>query len=107
MSVNNILLIGNNNTLVLNGLRNADADEFINSAAVLATLKDLNDSDVIGQTWPVVLSYIPYSQGNYRAILNSDINVSHDQHYKLTITAQGDGLTAIWTVIVTAHIRRK
>lgn len=103
----NVLLIGNDNSLELNGLRNAITDAFVNGATVAAVLKDMKGVDLAGQTWPLTLPYVAASDGCYRAILEDSLTLKHDQNYKLQIAAQGDGLTATWEAIIKAEIRRK
>lgn len=104
---NNVLLIANDNTLELNGLRNATLDYFVQDALVAAELRDMTNNPVAGQDWPVSLDYVPDSNGVYRTVLENTLVLSHEQHYKLHIAAQGDGLTGSWEAIIKAQIRRK
>ncbi|MEQ1636708.1 MAG: hypothetical protein ABL903_08440 [Methylococcales bacterium] len=103
----NVLLIGNDNSLELNGLRNAITDAYVNDAMVAAVLKDMAGIDLPGQPWPLVLPYVAASDGCYRGILQDTLTLKHDQHYRLQIAAQGDGLTATWEAVIKAEIRRK
>lgn len=103
----NVLLIANDNSLEVNGLRNAISGAFVNAAAVTATLKDMKDVDIVGQLWPLALPYVAASDGCYRGILGNALALTHGQHYKLQIAAVGDGLTALWEAVIKAETRRK
>lgn len=105
MSIENILLIANSNTLELNGLRNAVAGGFVNTATVIATLKDSKGVDVTGQVWPATLNYVADSDGCYRLLLPPNLVIEHNKRYQLTLIAQGDGLTAQWDNFIKATRR--
>ena len=105
MSIEAVLLIANSNTLELNGLRNAVAGGFLNTATVAATLQNSNGEDVPGQTWPATLNYVADSNGCYRLLLPASLSLENNQRYKLTLAAQGDGLTAKWTNFIKATQR--
>lgn len=106
MSIENVLLIANSNTLELNGLRNAVEGGFVNSATVVATLQDAQGVDVVGQVWPATLNYVADSDGCYRLLLADDLVITKNKRYKLILVAQGDGLTARWEDFIQAKIRR-
>jgi len=105
MSTENILLIANSNMLELNGLHNAVTNTFVNSATVVATLQDSQGVDVVGETWPVTLSYVSGTNGCYRVLLDPSIVLTDGDRYRLQLTAQGDGLTAQWDDYIRAKIR--
>lgn len=102
MSTEAILLIANSNVVELLGLRNALADEFLSTALVVATL-ETNKGVVIADA--VVLSATD-EPGCYRSLLAPDLPIVEDQRYKLTLHAQGAGLTAQWVTYVQAKTRR-
>lgn len=108
-SINDLytILIGNNNVLEINGIKNPLIGHYINNAIVTATLSTLSDVPVTGQTWPINATYIPNTDGCYNAELPPALNLFHDKSYKLHIRAAGNGLIADWQVILTAKIRRK
>ncbi len=101
----NVLLIANTNLLELNGLRNAATNSFINTATVLATLQDAKGIDVVGQTWPFTLDYLPGTDGCYQAFLDADLTLDKTKTYTLTVVVQGDALDAKWTQQIKAKQR--
>jgi hypothetical protein len=101
-----IILIDNTNLLELSGLRNPLKRDFINSAVVAATLQDAKGGDVAGQVWPTILHHVDDSDGVYRAPLSANLTLIDKKQYKLTIAAQGEGLTGRWETFITAQIRR-
>lgn len=105
MSTEQILLIANSNTLELNGLRNAVAGGFVNTATVVATLEDAKGNEVTGQVWPAILNYVADSNGCYQLLLDAGLTLIKDKRYKLILTAQGDGLTANWETFIQAKVR--
>ena len=98
-----ILLIANSNTLELLGLRNNITGSYINTATVAASLETLRGVSV--QAEPIVLTYVADSDGCYRALLDADISIENNTRYKLTMTAQGEGLKATWEDYIQAKIR--
>lgn len=105
MSTEQIILIANSNTLELNGLRNQVMGGFINTATVVASLKDSAGVDVAGQSWPVILNYVSGTDGNYRALFEPTLELIPFRCYTLDLVAQGDGLTASWSVLIQAQNR--
>jgi hypothetical protein len=100
-----VLLIGNDNVVSLDGLRNGIDAAFINGAAVTATLTTLSGEAVVGQTFPAAMEYVPDSNGVYRLMLRSTLAMVNGHYYKLTISAIGNGLTASWTQLYKATLR--
>jgi hypothetical protein len=106
----NVLLIANDNSLELNGLRNAITGEFVNGATVVAMLMGMHGEALMQ---PMPIPYVADSEGCYRVVLfvspqgDDGLALQHDQHYKLQIAAQGNGLNAFWEAIIKAQIRRK
>jgi hypothetical protein len=99
------LLIGNDNSLTLDGLRNGESGEFINSAVVMATLTTMAGAVVPGQTFPAPMQYVTDSQGCYRLILKGALTLVNGQYYKVQVSADGGGLKAAWTLIYKAVAR--
>lgn len=102
MSTESILLIANSNVVELLGLRNALSDEFLSTALVVATL-ETNKGVVIADAVVMTATDDP---GCYRSLLAPDLPIVEDQRYKLTLHAQGAGLTAKWDTYVQAKTRR-
>lgn len=104
MSIN-ALLIANSNLLEVNGLRNVATNGFMNTATVLATLQDAKGVDVVGETWPFSLDYVPSSDGCYQAVLDVGLTIEKNKAYTLTVVVQGEGLDAKWTQQIKAKVR--
>lgn len=66
------LLIGSDNTLKVDALRDAD-DVYVNDATVTAQVTDSTDSNV-GSA--VTLDYVATSNGNYRGVLDSTVSAN-------------------------------
>lgn len=97
------LYVGNDNVLTLSGLQNSVDDSYINNATVTVTLVDSDGNSVSGETWPVTLSYVSGSDGNYRATLADTISASADTAYRARVTADGGaGLKGYWEIPVYA-----
>jgi hypothetical protein len=65
--------IANTNILELRGLKDSLTEAFINDADVTVTLKD-EDGDEIGSvSWPISMSYVVNSDGDYRGVLSADL----------------------------------
>lgn len=81
-----VLLIGNDQTLELKGLRDANG-AFIAGATADAVLYESDGvTEVSGASWPLTLSYIG-KRGTYRAQLPTSLNVVNDRRYELKLTA--------------------
>jgi hypothetical protein len=63
-----------------------DVLEFINDAAITATVKDSNDAEVSGQSWPLALAYETGSDGNYSGIISADANLSAGDEVTVNVT---------------------
>jgi len=63
------IYLSNDNLLSIEGLKNSSSGSYLNDATVTATLKDSGGTTVTGQTFPVTLSYIAQTNGNYQATL--------------------------------------
>jgi hypothetical protein len=80
-----LLYDGNDNLIRLTGAYTIDQDTdqpayLTDSATVGVTLIDLlTDDDVVGETWPVSLTYVAGSQGDFVGVLRDGITVSPGQ----------------------------
>jgi hypothetical protein len=83
------VFVANTNVLDLIGLKSEIEGTFINGAAVSVTVTDTSDAEVAGETWPLVMSYIAASSGNYRAILSDTLPLVPKTGYVAHITANG------------------
>lgn len=92
-----IALVGNDNILELDALKNEAAGTFLNSATVTVTVVDSSGTNVAGQSWPTTLDYVADSDGKYRATLEDVAVFVHGSLYTAKITADGgSGLKGFW-----------
>lgn len=57
------------------------------SASVSVTLLDwLTGEEVAGETWPLALTYIPGSQGDFHTVLRDTLTVTLGQLLRMTLT---------------------
>lgn len=98
--------IANSLVLDLIGLRSHVEETFINNATVTVTVKDKAGTDVLGATWPLSMAYVAASDGDYRAILPSTLEMLKNKIYTAFIDADGGGeRIGHWEFAVTAVIR--
>jgi hypothetical protein len=69
----------------------------INTAAVIATLKDAGGAEVPGETWPVTLTYITASAGVYRRQLGANVQLEIGQKYTVEFQATDASVPAPYT----------
>ncbi len=101
-----VIFIDNDNLIELIGLKDIALNTFVNDATVLVTLTDTAGVEVVGQSWPVTLTYVTASDGNYRAVLEDGLVLLSGRKYTAVITADAGGdLLGKWTVKPTAKIR--
>lgn len=101
------LYIDNDNVLTLVGLQNSVSAAYLNAATVAVTLTDADDTEISGETWPLTMSYVSGSDGNYRATLPDTLTgLTTLDELSATITADaGAGLAAKWVIPLTAKTR--
>jgi len=81
--------VANTNVLELLGLKSNIEGTFINDATVAVTIKDSAGEEVEGETWPLTMTYVGSSDGDYRAILDDELPFLNKKNYKAIITADG------------------
>ena len=81
----------------LNKLRNTLTPEPLNTATVTVTLTDtVTGTALVGETWPVTLTYVPASDGRYEATLDYDLAVTEGQRVTATYTVVHGLLRRVW-----------
>lgn len=101
------LYLGNDMALEVDALRDQATSSYINGATVAVTLKDMDGTNVTGETWPLSLPYVSSSNGKYRATLAYNLGVSVNERYVATITVDaGAGKRARWDADVVVAPRR-
>lgn len=91
-----VIFESNSNTIIVDELRKASDDTYVNDATISLTLKDANGDDVTGETWPVAGSYISGSNGRYQANMSSSVNISAGDRVTAEITATSGSLVGFW-----------
>lgn len=100
------LYISNDNRIKYIGLKDADGN-YQNAATVEVTLNDSNGNALSGQTWPLALSYVAGSNGDYQEVLQDTISGLKDgDQLTAVIDITSAGLTANYQLPVTAEIRK-
>ena len=101
-----IILVDNDNVIQVTGLKNLVDDTYQNSATVTVTLKDSDGVDVVGETWPLTLTYVASSNGNYGANLADTLSLVDGCKYTGTVIADaGANGKAQWEEEVIARTR--
>lgn len=77
-----------------------------NDAVVKVTLLDNAGNSVAGQTWPLVLAYVPGSNGHYRGVLKYTLEVTHGQALEADVDVTAGGLRYRELRRVVAEINR-
>lgn len=99
------LYIDNDNRIKLVGLADAD-NTYQNSATVQVTLKDDQGNNLAGQTWPLALSYVAASNGDYKEVLQDTISgLTNGDDITAVVDVESGGLTAHWEIPVKAGTR--
>jgi len=103
-----VLLIGNDQTIEVLGLKDEVTGDFINGLvdAVTAHVKNKDGSNVGGETWPITLDYITGSDGDYRGNLDDAMELVNNRTYAIEIRVDaGAGLKAFWKFYRMAQYR--
>lgn len=84
--------IGSDQLLTVSGLKDPVTNAFVNTATVRATMYHADGTtQVVGQPWPLVLSYAPASSGNYAGILEDGRELVDGRTYWIELTADAGG----------------
>lgn len=101
-----IIFVANTNLLQLLELKNEQDNTFQNTAAVTVTIQDENGVNVVGQTWPLTLPFVPASNGNYEERLPSTVTLLGAKCYTAIIDADaGGGLIGHWEIPLKVVVR--
>jgi hypothetical protein len=91
-----IVYISTDNVIKVSGLRDAITDTYQNAAAVTVTMYDSADAEVVGETWPLALTYVPASNGDYIATLVDTLTLTTGEYTVEVIANAGAGLNRTW-----------
>jgi len=100
-----IIWIANDNLLRLRGLKNKKTGAYENSAVVTARIVNSGGSDVVGQGWPVTLTYVANSNGDYDATLEDALVLTNLASYTAKVWAVSSGLQGYWAMPIVAKDR--
>jgi hypothetical protein len=100
------LYIDNDTTVTLKNLKNSALDTYINDGTVTMTLKDSSGTTVSGMTFPLTMSYVASSNGDYLTTLQGALSLSEDTQYAGEITVVSGSLDAKWTIDFIAKKRK-
>lgn len=86
------LLSLNDQCITLEGLTDKTDGSFVNDATATVTLKK-NGVDVSGESWPLAMPYLAASNGDYRAIIQSTVDISDGEKVEVIVdvTTPGGG----------------
>lgn len=85
-----IIYFENDNLIEVTDVKNVATDAYINDADVTLTLYDAATmEEITGQTWPLALTYVTGSDGDYRGTINDDIGVAEFQALKAEVIIDG------------------
>lgn len=106
MSDPEFIYIMSDNIIEVTSVQNVATGEYLNDADVTLTLVDAaSGNEIAGQTWPLALSYVSSSNGNYRGTINDDVSISHQQSLRAKVTVDaGAGLRRYWEKPCTALV---
>lgn len=102
------LYVGNDNVITLNGLIDSDGS-YVNSATVVVTLVEANTLvEIVGESWPLTMTYIAASNGDYKATLADTLAISNGDELTAYVDADGGaGKHAYWEIPVLAETRTR
>ena len=95
-----VIYISSDNLIEVTGVLNVATNTYLNSATVTVRLVDAaTSSDISGQSWPLTLTYVAASNGDYRGTLSDDLVISGSQNITAQVTVDGGaGLKRYWEV---------
>lgn len=102
-----LIYLRNTNTVELDELKNEeDGVYFTGATEVKLTVKDLDGVDVVGQVWPVTMTYIG-ANGKFRGRVNHDVTIIDGAEYDIVVTVfdSGTGIYGEWNDTATARVR--
>lgn len=74
----------NDQCVTLTGLVNKITGEFVVDATVSVTLQK-DDVDVVGESWPLAMPYVADSDGVYRAIIESTVDIVNGDKVRVSV----------------------
>ena len=92
----------NDNLIEVLRLQDEGNDTYLNDAIVTVTLKNSAGQNIAGETWPLALSYVAGSSGDYRGTLKSTLTLpTAGQSVVAEVSADGgSGKKGFWKISV-------
>lgn len=84
--MSDVILMNSDNIIKVVSLKDGETGAYINDATVSVTLKDSSAVDVVGETWPLTMSYVTGSDGQYKATLIDTLTLTQDAEYTEIVT---------------------
>ena len=75
----------NDQCITLTGLTDKISGAFVNDATATVTIQKYG-VDVTGETWPLSMPYVAASDGNYRGIIQSTVDLEPGDNVTVTVT---------------------
>lgn len=79
--------VSNTNILEVRGLQEAISGDYANGATVSVTIVDECGTAVSGQSWPIAMSYVSGSNGDYRATIPNTVQLTAGRTYFAQVSA--------------------
>lgn len=91
-----ISILYENNDMVLEiiGLKNVTTGAYINNATVSVTIYKEDGSQEANGTWPLSMSYVANTRGNYRTVIGGYLDLTEGEKVDVVISANGSGIEA-------------
>jgi len=78
----------------------------VSTASVIVTIVDAATREPLqGQTWPLTLSYLSATSGDYRGILSATLRTSPSQRLVPQVTMTADDATGYWELDWVVRVR--
>jgi hypothetical protein len=101
-----ILYVDNDNLVVLDGLKNAATDAYINNATVnLTAIRNSAGTTVSGETFPKSMTYVSASNGKYQASVDKAMVIVPGQNYTAVIDVGSSGIDGHWELLLICRTR--
>ena len=100
-----ILYAQNTHTFYVSNVQ-ALTGEFLSTASAVVTLYDrTKHTEITGQSWPLTLSYISTTSGDFRGILSASMQVVTNQLLVAQLTITTANAKGYWEVPVVVQVR--
>ncbi len=84
------LFVESDNLITVDEVKNTATDVYITDATVNATLYESDGTtEVSGETWPIVLSYVANTNGRYEGTIEDTVSLVSNVRYRLKIIVDG------------------